>query len=141
MIVIIAVPTLGLAPARALATPQDTVSTHAYILANFAFTRATEARVGTAQASIIRLDQKLGRECRGAGAGSAENRESQKPSYEAVGALWSVSYGADAGPIRAFVQAVKSLRWSNPTLTRIAQDYATSLHETSCVNLFVRGVG
>jgi hypothetical protein len=126
-VLVLAVLVLGLAPARAIATPQDIASTHAYIQANFAFARASEARVGTTQASIVRLKRQLGRECRDAGAGSPQNEESQKLSYEVAGALWSVSYGADAGPIRAFARVVRPLRWSNPKLTRIAQGYASSL--------------
>jgi hypothetical protein len=124
-----AVLALGLAPARALATSQDVASTHAYIAMNFAFARASEARVKTGQASIARLNRKLHRECRDVGAGSPQNEEAEKLSYEAAGALWSVSYGADAGPIHAFAQAVRPLRWSNSKLTRIAQGYAKSLQE------------
>jgi hypothetical protein len=130
---IIAVLVLGLMPARAIATPQDIASTHAYILANFALARETEAGVKATQASIVRLNQRLGQECRDVGAGSPENEESQKTSYEVVGALWSVSYGADAGPIGAFAQAVRPLRWSNPRLTRLAQSYARSLHELAAL--------
>jgi hypothetical protein len=126
---------LGLAPLGANAAPADVASTHAYIRANDAFVRETYARVGSTQASIAGLNRKLGRECRGAGGGSPQNEESQKLSYEVSGALWSVSYGADAGPIRAFAQAVRPLRWSNPKLTRIAQGYARSLRELAALAL------
>jgi hypothetical protein len=128
-----AVLVLGLAPAKAIATPQDVASTHAYIQANFAFVRESEARVRTTQASIVRLDHKLGRECPHAGAGSLQNEEAQKLSYEVVGALWSVSYGADAGPIHVFDRAVRPLRWTNHKLTRIAQGYAKSLVELAAL--------
>ncbi len=124
---ILALLALGLAPATALATPQDVASTHAYIVANYAFAQASEAKAGTAQADVIRLDRKLGRECANAGKGSPQNEEAQKVSYEVAGAIWSVTYGADAGPIDTFLRAVKPLRWSNPRLTRIEQGYAKSL--------------
>src|ERR1700727_1465300 len=124
---------LGLMPATAIATPQDSASTHAYIQANFALARAAEASVGPTEASIARLNQKLGQECPKAGAGSPENDESQKASYEVAGALWSISYGAVAGPIRTFARAVRPLRWSNPKLTRLAQAYATSLSELAAL--------
>ncbi len=126
---IVTVLALGMAPATAIATPQDVASTHAYIQANYAFARATEAKVGAAQAKIEALNQKLGRECPHVAAGSPETEESQPLSYEVVVALWSVSYGTDAGPIRTFVDTVRRLRWSDHRLTHIAQSYATGLHE------------
>ena len=51
------------------------------------------------------------------------------------GALWSVIYRADAGPIHTFVRAVRQLRWSNPKLTRTAQGYAMSLRELATLPL------
>jgi hypothetical protein len=124
-----------LAPARALATPQDAAATHAYIKANFALAQASQARAAITQATAVRLTDRVARECHDAGAGSPENEESQKVSYEAAGALWSVIYGADAGPIRAFMRAVAPLRWSNSKLTRSAQSYARSLHELATLAL------
>jgi hypothetical protein len=124
-----------LAPAGALATSQDAAATHAYIEANFAFAQASQARAAVAQAAAVRLTGRVARECRDAGSGSPQNEESQKVSYEAAGALWSVIYGADAGPIRTFVRAVAPLRWSNPQLTRAAQGYARSLHELATLAL------
>ncbi len=128
---------LGLTPATAAAggSAQDAASTHAYIVANYAFARASEARVGPAQADVVKLNKKLAHECPRAGQGSPQDEESQKPSYEVAGALWSVTYGADAGPINTFVKAVKALRWTNPKLTRIAQGYAKSLHELATLPL------
>jgi hypothetical protein len=126
---------LAVAPVGALATPQDTAATHAYIEANFTFAQASRAKAASAQAATVHLTGRIARECRDTGAGSPENEESQKVSYEAAGALWSVTYGADAGPIRAFVRAVSPLRWSNPTLTRAAHDYARSLHELATLAL------
>jgi hypothetical protein len=126
---------LAIAPAGALATPQDAAATHAYIEANFALAQASQARAAIAQAAAVRLTGRVTRACHDAGAGSPENEESQKVSYEAVGALWSVIYGADTGPIRVFVRAVAPLRWSNPKLTRAAQGYARSLHELATLAL------
>jgi hypothetical protein len=133
--VLLTVLALAVAPARALGAPQDAAATHAYIVANFALAQASQARAAIAQAATVRLTRRLTGECRNAGAGSPENEESQKVSYEAAGALWSVTYGADAGPIRAFVRAVAPLRWSNPELTRAARDYARSLHELATLQL------
>jgi hypothetical protein len=133
--ILLVVLALAVTPARALATPQDAAATHAYIVANFAFAQASRARAPVGQTATVRLTRELASECRGAGAGSPQNEESQKLSYEAAGALWSVTYGADAGPIRTFVRAVAPLRWSNPRLTRAAQSYTRSLHELATLPL------
>ncbi|MFZ1155360.1 MAG: hypothetical protein WAN93_10695 [Solirubrobacteraceae bacterium] len=132
---VVAVLALGTAPATANATSRDVASTHAYIRANYAFTRATEAKVKVAQANIEAVTRKLGQQCPMVGAGSPQNEESQHLSYEVVVALWSTSFGADAGPIRTFAAAVKRLQWSNHRLTHIAQSYATDLHELATLPL------
>jgi hypothetical protein len=125
----------SLVPASASATSRDIASTHAYIQANFALARASERRLASTQASIERRTRQFGRECPGVGVGSAQDEEAQKLSYEAVGAVWSISYGAVAGPIRAFARAVKPLRWSNAKLTRIAQGYAQALRQLAALPL------
>jgi hypothetical protein len=135
---IIALLVLGLipaeaTPAEATATSRDRASTHAYIQANFALEHAANASIAPTEASVALLNQKLGQECPKAGAGSPENAESQKASYEVAGALWSISYGAVAGPIGTFARAVKPLHWSNPKITRIAQGYARSLSELAAL--------
>lgn len=136
-IVIAALLTLGLgvAPAGALASSPNTAATHAYIEANFKLTRAAEASVAPVQAKIVAFDKQLDRECPKAGAGGPENDESQRVSHEAADALWSLSYGADLAPIRAFAKTVESLRWSNPNLTRIARHYASTLQGLAALPL------
>jgi hypothetical protein len=129
---------LGMAPATATAanhTSQDLASTHAYIQANYALARATEARVAPAQAAVETLNGRLGQECPRVGAGSPENTASAPMSYEVAVALWSTSYGIDAGPIRTFAGAVKRLHWSNSRLTHLAHSYATDLYELSTLAL------
>lgn len=120
---------LAMAPATTSATPGDIASTHAYIRANYAFARATVAAIKAAQANIEAVNQKFSHECPKVGAGSPQNEASQQLSYEVVVALWSASYGTDAGPIRTFVNAVKRLKWSNHRLAHIAHNYASSLRE------------
>jgi hypothetical protein len=126
---------LGLMPAQALATPQDIAATHAYIQANYALARASVARIGVGQAKIERLNGQLARECPREGAGSPENEASQPVPHEVVVALWSIAYGTDAGPIRAFINATKRLRWSDRRLTNIAESYARSLYEMATLPL------
>jgi hypothetical protein len=116
-----------LVPAAAGAAPRDIAATHAYIQANYALARAVDARIASTQAGILNRTEQFGRECGNAGAGSPQDEEAQKLSYEAAGALWAVSFGANVQQIRTFARAVKPLRWSNPKLTRIAQSYAQGL--------------
>jgi hypothetical protein len=128
-IMVVAVLACGMVPATALATQRDIASTHTYIRANYAFARATEAKVKAAQNNILALNRQFGQKCPKVGAGSPQNEESQHVSYEVVVALWSASFGTDAGPIKTFGNAVKGLRWSNHKLVHIAQSYANGLRE------------
>jgi len=125
----------GLAPAQAIAAPQDLAATQAYIQANYALAQAGVARIGAGQAKIERLNGSLAQECPHIGSGSPENEASQPVSHEVAAALWSLAYGTDAGPIRAFVKAARQLRWSNPAITHFATRYAASLHELATLPL------
>jgi hypothetical protein len=126
---------LGVAPAAALAAPRDVASTHAYIRADYALASASEAKVKPAEAKIQALNRKLAGECPNVGAGSPEDEASQPVSHAVIVALWSISYGADAGPINVFADAVRHLRWSSPKLTHMAQSYAASLQELATLPL------
>ena len=135
-IFITAVLALGVAPAGALGSSGgNAAATHAYIEANFKLSRAAEASVAPVQAKVEALDAQLGRECPKVGKGGPEDEESQKVSHEAVEALWSLSYGADVVPIRAFAKTVSALSWSNPNLTRIARHYAKTLEGLAALPL------
>jgi hypothetical protein len=125
----------AVAPAQAIATPGDIAATHAYVQANYALARASVSRIGAGQAQIERLNSELSHQCPGAGSGSPENEASQPLSHEVVVALWSLSYGADAGPVGTFVKAVGGLRWSDPRITRGVHRYATSMHELATLPL------
>ena len=129
--VIAALIALALAPSVALASAQDNAATHAYIQANYALTKAGVAAIARGQANIKAFNEKLAHECPLAGKGTPQDEASQPMSYEVAVALWAISYGTLAGPIRQFVAAVKPLHWSNARITRIARRYATSLHELS----------
>ena len=134
-IIITALLALGVAPAGALASSRNAAATHAYIEANYKLSRAAEASVAPAQAKIVALDAQLGSECPKVGEGGPEDEESQKLAYEVSSALWSVSYGAGSGSIRAFAKTVSSLSWSNPNLTRIARHYAKTLEGLAALPL------
>jgi hypothetical protein len=117
-----------LAPASALATSSDDTATHTYILANYALVRASEAKVGVGQTDFKSYFKQINGKCKGAGAGAPQDEEAQPLNYEATGALWSITYGVDAAPIRTFVSTVDRLHWSNSKLTQIAKSYAATLH-------------
>jgi hypothetical protein len=125
--------TLGLVPAGALAAPLDIASTHAYLVAGYAALHATVTRWSDVEASIHRLDRKFAAECPNVGAGSPQDEESQKMSYEVAGALWATGYRTDAKIVRRFVRAVKPLKWSNRAITRIARKFAKGLLEMAAL--------
>jgi hypothetical protein len=117
------------------AAPQDVAATHAFIQANYALARASVARIGPAQAKIERFNGKLAGECPRVGSGSPQDEESQPVAHLVAIALWSISYGTNAGPIRTFAQAVKHLRWGNHGITAIAQGYAKGLRDMATIPL------
>jgi hypothetical protein len=125
---------VALLPAAVLATVPGTAaaagnssSTHQYITADYAFSKASIARLGTMRASASAAKRGLLSHCGNAAAGSPQNEQSYALSYEAAGVLWSAAYGADARPIAALAHRIGALRWSNPKLTRLAHSYAASL--------------
>jgi hypothetical protein len=126
---------LAITPAPAIATPQDVAATHAYIEANYALAQAMVARIGVGQTKIERLNGDLAHECPGVGTGSPEDEASQPISHEVTVALWSLAYGADAGPIRTFTNIARRLRWSSHAIGRAAQTYDRNLHELATVPL------
>lgn len=132
---LLAVLAFAVAPMRASASTGDITATHAYIAANYALARASVAMIGPAQAKIERLNGALAQECPLLGAGSPENEASQPMSHEVSVAILSLKYGADAGPIRTFLDATGRLRWSNATVTRTARSYAGDLRELASVTL------
>ncbi len=126
---------VGLAPAGATAAPRDVSSTHAYLVANYAFLRAARASERAINAKVAKLNQTLAAECPSVGAGAPQNEEAQRMSYEVFGALWSTLYNTDAKAVQTFVRAVEPLRWSNGAITRIAHAYVTSLRELAALPL------
>jgi hypothetical protein len=131
----LAIAALALLPSASSAGSQDAATTHTYIQANYALARAGVSLTHTAEARIQQLNSKLASECPRVGKGTPQDEASQPMSYEVAVALWAVSYGTAAGPIRKFVSAVTPLRWSSGRITGIAHEYATSLHELSTLQV------
>jgi hypothetical protein len=126
--IVLAVLALLLAPTAALASSADTTTTHAYLQADYALARASEALEPTVQDNVNRFSTKIGHECANAGAEAPQNEAAQQLSSEVAGALWSVGYRTVAAPIRAFARTVRRLHWSSGRLTRLARGYAASLN-------------
>ncbi len=125
---------LTVAP-QALAASGDVAATHAYIQANYALAQASVARLAAGQTKIERLNGSLAQACPDIGAGSPEDEASQPISHEVAVALWSIGYGADAGPINTFAATVRRLHWSSHTITRAAVRYADSLQAIATIRI------
>lgn len=117
------------APPPAFAAPVDIASTHAYLVAGYAALHATVTTWSGIQRNIHRLNRRFAAACPNVGAGSPQDEESQKMSYEVAGALWATGYHTDAKIVRRFVRAVKPLRWSNPAVARSARKFVKGLLE------------
>jgi hypothetical protein len=127
--VIVAVLALALTPATAGAASQDVASTHTYLEASYKVLHAAVSTWSTVEASIHSLDLRFHAECPDVGAGSPQNEEDQKLSYEAAGALWATGYHTDAAIVHAYVKTVNRLTWSNPQITRDAHRLTRGLQE------------
>jgi hypothetical protein len=127
--VIMAVFAVASAPATAGAAPRDIASTHTYLEASYRVLHTAVSTWSKVEASIHRLDLRFHAECPDVGAGSPQNQEDQKLSYEAAGALWATGYHTDAAIVHAYVNTVNRLTWSNPQITRDAHRLTRGLQE------------
>ncbi len=132
--VVAAALTAAVAPATAGAAssqdvPQDVVATRTYLTASYTALHAAVSTWSTIEASIHRLDLRFHAECPDAGAGSPEDAEEEKLSYEVTGALWATGYHTDAAIVQTYVRTVNRLRWSNPQITRDAHRLIRGLQE------------
>jgi len=127
--------TLLATPAPALADAQDAAATHAGITAGYALARAAVATIPVAQDRIERYNSKLAGECPDVGAGTPETEASEPMSGEVAAALWSISYGAAAGPIKTFARAISPLHWTNPRFNRAVHHLAATLTELATLRM------
>ncbi len=121
--------TIAIAPATAGATSRDIASTHTYLTASYKVLHTAVSTWSSVEASIHSLDLHFHAECPDAGAGSPENEEEEKLSYEVTGALWATGYHTDAAIVHAYVDTLDRLTWSNPQITRDARKLADGLRE------------
>lgn len=125
--VTVAVLVVALTPAMAHAASRDVASTHAYLTASYTLLHTAVSTWPSVERNIHKLNLRLHAECPDAGAGSPENEEAQKLTYEAAGALWAVGYRTDIASIHAYSNTLKRLRWSNPEITHDARRLARGL--------------
>jgi hypothetical protein len=117
------------ATATAGARSRDIASTHTYLEASYKVLHAAVSTWSTVEGSIHTLDLRFHSECPDVGAGSPQNKEDQKLSYEVAGALWATGYHTDASFVHAYVNVVNRLTWSNPQITRDAHRLTRGLEE------------
>jgi hypothetical protein len=110
-------------PAAALGS-SDVASTEAYVRANYALVLAAHRDTATARAKIAALRERLRRECPAVVAGSPQNEDSEKLTWEVIGAMTITGYQPGAAAGARFARAVSKLSWSNGALTRAVHAYA-----------------
>jgi hypothetical protein len=129
-VVALAVLALGSATTDALAASQrDGDSTHAALLAAYSALHGIVSTWPTIEAGLGKLDRRFAMECPDVGAGSPQNESEQRLSYEVAGALWATAYHTDAKYADKFINAVSTLRWSNPSIVHRGLEFVVGLHE------------
>ena len=111
-----------LAPAAAVAG--NASATRTYLNANYALVHAAHTRIHQVESTLRGLLAKVRGECPLAAAGSPEESQSEQLSNEVIGTMVLTAIRLDLPAGRAYVQAVRSLRWSSSSLTRSVHAYA-----------------
>ncbi len=128
--IVLTVLTVGLVPADAVAaSPQDSSSTHRALMAADTTLQAIVSTWPKVESGLHRLDLKFAAECPLVAAGSPQNSSEQRLSYEVAGALFATGYHTDAKIADRFIEAVSSLRWSNPAIARRLRVFINGLRE------------
>jgi len=113
---------LTLMPAGALAA-SDVATTEAYVRANYALTSTGHRLIPAARAKIKALRERLRSECPGIVKGSPQNEDSEKLTWEMIGAMTIAGYSPGISAAERFARAVANLRWSKGSLTRAVRNY------------------
>jgi hypothetical protein len=101
----------------------DAASTEAYVRANYALVSTGHRDIPTAHARIVALRQRLRRECPAVVAGSPQNEDSEKLTWELIGAMTIAGYQPGLAAATKFARAVSRLSWSDASLTRAVRTY------------------
>jgi hypothetical protein len=110
------------APAPAVAS--NASATRTYLQANYALVHAAHTRIHEVESTLRGLLAKVRGECPLAAAGSPEESQSEQLSNEVIGTMVLTAIRVDLPAGRAYVQAVRSLRWSSSSLTGSVHAYA-----------------
>jgi hypothetical protein len=112
-----------LLPCATLAA-SDASSTEAYVRANYALVLAGHRDTHAARAKVAALRERLRRECPRVVAGSPQDEDSEKLTWEVIGAMTIVGYRPGMAAATRFSRAVSKLKWSSAALTRSVHAYA-----------------
>jgi hypothetical protein len=127
---------VGLMPSPVLAASQgDLSSTHTALVAADSTLQSVISTWPALEASFQRLDRKFAAECPKVAAGSPQSEAEQNLSYEVAGALWATAYHTDSRYAQAFIKVVSPLRWSNPTIGRVAHKFIRGLREMTSLQV------
>jgi len=108
----------------AAAAASDASTTEAYVRANYALVSTGHRLTPVARARIRMLRERLRSECPGVVKGSPQNEESEKLTWEVIGAMTIAGYSPGASAAAKFSRSVANLNWSNGSLTRAVRKYA-----------------
>ena len=102
----------------------DVASTEAYVRANYELVSTGHRLSPTARAKIAALRERLRSECGRVVVGSPQDEDSEKLTWEVIGAMTIVGYQPGLAAATKFSRAVSKLSWSNAALTRAVHAYA-----------------
>jgi hypothetical protein len=109
-------------PSAALAA-SDAATTEAYVRADYALVSTGHSLIPTAHARILALRRRLRSECPAVVAGSPQNEDSEKLTWELIGAMTIAGYQPGLAAATRFSRAVSKLSWSDASLTRAVRKY------------------
>jgi hypothetical protein len=112
----------ALLPCTSLAA-SDAATTEAYVRANYTLVSTGHRLIPTAHARILALRERLRSECPRVVAGSPQNEDSEKLTWELIGAMTIAGYRPGLAAATTFSKAVSKLSWSNASLTNAVRRY------------------
>jgi hypothetical protein len=118
---------LAVLPAAALAASTDAATSEAYVRANYALVSAGHAKLASSNAALQSLLRRVRRECPMIAAGSPENEQSEKLTWQLAATMRIIVFRGLSRPIAQFAQTARRLRWSNSQLNGSIHEYARRL--------------
>ncbi len=110
--------------AASVARADDASSTRAYLSADYALAHAADTRIHEVESTLVGLLAQVRAECPSAARGSPEDTQSEELSDEVIGTMVLTAIRVDLPAGRAYVNAVRPLRWSSSSLTHSVRSYA-----------------